>query len=494
MMPIPLDRAADVSLQEQIYRYVRDRVIDGTLATGTKVPSTRDLAGSLRVSRNTTVLAYDWLAAEGYIETRSGAGTFVARVVLDHMAAPLSMPSPMPIPADPAPDEAAAPVVAPSLRTAETSRPIFDFWYGRPDPRLFPANVWRSLAVEVLGACAKGLTDYGPIGGDPRLQKAIADHLAGARGITAAPEQVIVTTGAQEALNLVARLFVTDDSAVVVEEPGYAAAAQVFESHGACVYPGALDRDGLDPTGLRGIRPRLVYVTPSHQFPTGAVMSLGRRRALVEHCGQYGGLIVEDDYDGEIVFDRPPIAALSALDRLERTIYIGSFSKTLGSGLRLGYVVVPQRFVADAQATKSLMSYGQSWLDQQILAEFLASGRYQRHLRRLRVAYRGRRDATLAGLRTHLDPNTRISGGEGGLHLFCTLPRNGPDAATLASAARGVGVGLYPAAICGVRSSDVDLPRSLVVGFATLTPEEIDEAFARVGRVARDLQGAFRPG
>ncbi len=488
MMPIPLDRAAEVSLQEQIYRYVRDRVIDGTLATGTKVPSTRELADSLRVSRNTAVLAYDWLAAEGYIETRSGAGTFVARVVLDRLTAPTAMPTAAPRPVEPTPEEEATdPVVAPSLRTAETSRPTFDFWYGRPDPRLFPANVWRSLAVEVLGACAAGLTDYGPIGGDPRLQKAIADHLAGARGITAAPEQVIVTTGAQEALNLVARLFVTDDSAVVVEEPGYAAAAQVFEAHGACVYPGALDRDGLDPTGLRGIRPRLVYVTPSHQFPTGAVMSLARRRTLVEHCSRYGGLVVEDDYDGEIVFDRPPIAALSALDRLERTIYIGSFSKTLGSGLRLGYVVVPRRFVADAQATKSLMSYGQSWLDQQILAEFLASGRYQRHLRRLRVAYRARRDATLAGLRGHLDPRTRISGGEGGLHLFCTLPRGGPDAATLASAARAVGVGLYPASICGVRSSDADLPRSLVVGFATLTPEEIGEAFARVGRVARDL-------
>lgn len=489
MMPIPLDRTADVSLQEQIYRYVRDRVIDGTLATGTRVPSTRELSDSLRVSRNTAVLAYDWLAAEGYIETRSGAGTFVARVVLDRPALPTE-PPPAPAAVEPVADEDPATVVAPSLNTAEAARPIFDFWYGRPDPRLFPANVWRSLAVEVLGACAKGLTDYGPIGGDPRLQKAIADHLAGARGITAAPEQVIVTTGAQEALNLVARLFLGDDSAVVVEEPGYAAAAQVFEAHGACVHSGTLDRDGLDPTGLRGIRPRLVYVTPSHQFPTGAVMSLGRRRALVEHCARYGGLVVEDDYDGEIVFDRPPIAALCALDRLERTIYIGSFSKTLGSGLRLGYVVVPRRFVAAAQATKSLMSYGQSWLDQQILAEFLASGRYRRHLRRLRVAYRARRDAAVAGLRTHLGADVRISGGEGGLHLFCTLPRPGPDASILAEAARSVGVGLYPASMCGVRSSDADLPRSLVVGYATLTPEEIGQAFVRVGRVLHGLKSA----
>jgi GntR family transcriptional regulator/MocR family aminotransferase len=168
------------------------------------------------------------------------------------------------------------------------------------------------------------------------------------RAHAASPEQVIITTGAQEALNLIARMVLRPGATTAVEDPGYAAAAQVFASHGADLRSVAVDDQGLNPTGLRGLRPSLVYVTPSHPFPTGAVMSLARRRTLIDHCDRHGGVIVEDDYDGEIVFDRPPIAALAALDTTGRTIYVGSFSKTLGAGLRVGYLVVPRRFADSA--------------------------------------------------------------------------------------------------------------------------------------------------
>lgn len=462
MLPVPLDRHGGVTLQEQIYRYIRSRITDGTLAAGAKLPSTRDLAAALGVSRNTAVLAYDWLVAEGYVLSRGGAGSFVA-----HLAEPPPM------------EPAAVPAVTPQP-TAAAPRLAYDFWYGRSDRRLFPARVWRALALEALGACAHGLTEYGETGGDPVLRRAIAAHLAVTRGIRAGVEQIIVTTGAQEALNLAARLLVTPGTAVAVEDPGYDAAARVFETHGATVHPAPIDGDGLDPAGLGGIRPRLVYVTPSHQFPTGAVMSLERRHALLAQCARHGGIIIEDDYDGEIVFHHPPIAALAAIDRLERTVYIGSFSKAIGSGLRLGYVVVPATLAAAAQAVKGLMSYGQSWLDQQILAAFLDSGRYERHLRRLRVAYRARRDATAAALRAHFGPGLSISGSGAGLHLYATLPLDGPDAETVAARARAVGVGLYPAAVAGARAVTVDASRSLVVGFAALTPGEIAKGFARL--------------
>ena len=478
MMPIPLDRTCDVSLQEQIYNYIRNRVTEGALPAGKRLPATRALAEGLQVSRNTAVLAYDRLLAEGYVEARSAHGTFVAKITGTPRLRRHDSATPEVAP--PIDDDEARQWTEPPMRTAGDVRPAFDFWYGRTDPRLFPARIWRTIGVEVLGACATGLSEYGTICGDPDLRRAIADHLATTRGINAPIEQIIITTGAQEALNLIARLFVGADAAVAVETPGYAAAAQVFEAYGGQLFSCPLDQDGLDPALLRGIRPKLTFVTPSHQFPMGVVMSLERRHALIRHCAQHGGLIVEDDYDSDIVFERAPVAAITAIDGLLRTIYVGSFSKSLGSGLRLGYVVMPARFMQVAQAAKSLMSYGQSWLDQQILARFMTSGRYLRHLRRLRVSYRARRDATIEGLLATFGDDCRIAGSETGVHLCCTLPADGPDADTVGTRARSLGVGLYSLSVCGVRTDSADTSRSLVVGYAGLTPKEIGQAFARL--------------
>jgi len=490
MMPIPLDRACDVSLQEQIYNYIRDRVTEGTLPAGRRLPATRILAEGLQVSRNTAVLAYDRLLSEGYVEARSAHGTFVAEIMgpprmrRDSSVAPQAVPS--------IAHEEARHLVEPPMRTTGDIRPAFDFWYGRTDPRLFPAKIWRTIGAEVLGACATGLSEYGTICGDPDLRQAIADHLAATRGINARGDQIIITTGAQEALNLIGRLFLGPDTAVALETPGYAAAAQVFEAYGGQLFSCPLDQDGLDPALLRGIRPKLTFVTPSHQFPTGVVMSLERRQALIRHCTQHGGLIVEDDYDSDIVFECAPIAALAAIDGLQRTVYVGSFSKSLGSGLRLGYVVMPARFMQAAQAAKSLMSYGQSWLDQQILARFMTSGRYSRHLRRLRVAYRARRDATIEGLLTTFGDDCRIAGAETGVHLCCTLPADGPNASAVSTRARPLGVGLYGLAVCGVRTGAADTSRSLVIGYAGLTPKEIGQAFARLRAAMPPVSGQCR--
>ncbi|MFG1394115.1 MocR-like pyridoxine biosynthesis transcription factor PdxR [Xanthobacter agilis] len=477
ILPLPLDRAGAVTLQEQIYQALKSRIVAGALPAGTRLAATREAARALGVSRNTVILAYERLASEGYVEVRAHAGAFVARLLLDPRPPPTTLPAPLQFEDDPPPA-----VNGPHLITRDATRPVFDLWYARPDPRLFPAAQWRRLGNAALGACAVGLSAYGPVGGDPRLRRAIATHIAVHRGIAVQPEQVVVTSGAQDALNLISRLFLTPGDRVVVEDPGYAAAAQVFEAHGARLHPVPVDAEGLDAAGVERLGPRLVYVTPARQFPTGARMSPARRTALLAACAACGSLIVEDDYDGEIVFDRPPPAALATGEGRERTLFVGSFSKTLGSGLRLGYMVVPLRFAAAAEATKSLMSYGQSWLDQQILAAFLEGGYYQRHLNRLRTAYRARRDAALAGLRHIFGDRLAVPATDGGLHLCCVLPDDGPDASSVAAAARAVGVGLHPAAECGVRGADATLARTLLVGFGALTPDELALAFTRIGQ------------
>ena len=485
MLPIPLDRASELPLQEQIYRYIRDRIGDGTLCAGVRLPATRVLAEGLKVSRNTALFAYDRLVSEGYLTMRPGQGAFVAEIVKAEPLAAFDFPE-----ADE--DERVAgtrPVHEPPIITAGHSRPAFDFWYARTDPRLFPARIWRSLAWDVLGGCAAGLSEYGPICGDPDLRQAIATHLAETRAINASPGQIIVTTGAQEALNLIARLFLEPGAVAVVEDPGYAAAAQVFETHGGQLVSCAVDDHGLAlPELPRDVRPAFVFVTPSHQFPAGAVMSLDRRRDLIGACERHGGLIIEDDYDSDIFYENPPLAAIAAIDGLRRTVYVGSFSKSLGSGLRLGYVVMPQRYIGQAQAVKSLMSYGQSWLDQQILARFMASGRFSRHLRKLRVAYQARRDAMIAGLRTWFGEDAAIKGTETGLYLTCAVP-HGVDLDRLCALAAKRGIGLYGAAACGVRAKADDAARFLVLGYAGLTPNEIARAF-RLGSGLADRAGA----
>ncbi|WP_234051671.1 MULTISPECIES: PLP-dependent aminotransferase family protein [unclassified Xanthobacter] len=471
MLPIPLDRHSAVTLQEQICEALRARIACGALPGGAQLSATRELARALGVSRNTAVLAYERLASEGFVEMRPHRGVFVA----DPPPGAPPMAEPLPAPAE-APTGAAGP----HLITREDARPIFDLWYARPDPRLFPAHAWRQLGHAALGACAVGLSTYGPVGGEPRLRQAIADHLAVHRGLAVRPEQVVVTSGAQEALNLIARLLLEPGDTVVVEDPGYEAAAQVFEAHGARIVTAPVDGEGLVPALAPGLRPRLIYVTPAHQFPTGVVMSPARRAALLATAARHDALVVEDDYDGDILLEGPPAAALAALDGGRRTIFVGTFSKTLGCGLRLGYMVVPPHLAAAAEATKSLMSYGQSWLDQQILAAFLSQARYQRHLNRLRTACRARRDAALAGLRETFGNTVAVSGGAAGLHLYCTLPDGAPEAARLAAAALAVGVGLHPAEACGVHSATRDLSRTLLIGFGGLTPEELALAFTRL--------------
>ena len=489
-LPIALGRHSDLSLQEQIYRFIRDKVLSGTYSTGVRLPSTRDLALDLQVSRTTVLLAYEWLMSEGYIETHKGVGTFVCRVVDDAVGAAQS--SPHRTSASTGPARAASrpaivlPGETPTLVNKDSERPSIDFWYGRPDPRQFPIKAWRRLITQQLATPNAGLAEYCGQAGDPELRNAISQHISTTRGFLAGPERIVITAGAQEGLNIISRMLLQQSTVVAIENPGYGSAAVLFRSYGAKLAPVPVDRDGLSVEALHGVETKLVYTTPSHQFPTGVVMTLERRQALLAWARAENAYVVEDDYDSEIIYDRPPIAALAALDQQEHVIYVGSFSKAIGAGLRLGFLALPSELVSAAIAVKSMTSYGQAWLEQAALAALMNEGTFRTHLRRIRTLYRLRRDTLISELRRTFGAAVQISGEDSGLHLVWTLPEDFPTADELSTRARNLGVGLYTPA----RAGAVELgagsgpERRLLMGYSALTPTEIVVAVKKIALAA----------
>ena len=488
-LPIPISRSSEHTLQEQIYHFIRNQILGGLYRTDFRLPSTRDLATGLKVSRNTVMLAYEWLTSEGYIETRTGSGTFVCRVISDEVsverAPAIECGTEQAHPAS----NARHPAVVmryetPVLINRTSRRPQIDFWYGRPDPRQFPIKTWRRLIIENLARAAGNFAEYGVQAGDLELRQAIAGHLATTRGLKADPDRILITAGAQDGLNVICRLLVKEGTKAIVENPGYAAAAALFRSYGAELAPAEVDADGVRPDAIErcGKDARLLYTTPSHQFPTGAILGLARRQMLLAWADAVGAYVVEDDYDSEVIYDRPPVAALAALDQNQRVIYLGSFSKTIGAGIRIGYLVLPEELVGPAVAVKSMSSYGQPWLDQAVLACFLREGGFRTHLRRIRTLYRARRDVLIASLGTYFGDGLKISGHDAGLHLVWTLRDDMPDADEVCDTARTVGVGWYTPARAGALElvAPTRPERRLVLGYAALTPNEIQTAVRRV--------------
>lgn len=487
-LPIPLDRAAEATLQEQIYNFIRNQILGGTYHRDMRLPSTRDLADALRISRNTAVLAYQWLISEGYIETRVGAGTYVSDV------APMGLNAEEISPANVSPSDEASkrttpdilvPCVLPELVGRAFNRCPIDFWYGKPDARQFPAKIWRRIMADEVLPIPNGFVEYPEIGGLAELRQAISDHLAITKGVTASADRVIITAGVQDALNIVGRMFIRKGLAVAVESPGYAPAVSVFEDLGAQIQPCTIDRQGMVVDSLAAQKPTLIYTTPSHQFPTGIIMSPERRKLLLLVAEQAGAYIIEDDYDGEVIYDRPPLAALAALDRDRRVIYLGTFSKTLGAGIRTGYMVVPTELAMPVAAVKTMMSYGHPWLEQKVLATYIATGSFRSHLRRIRTLYRSRRDATIHALVDCFGVEAEITGHEAGFHLLCRLPESLPDATIVRDLARGAGVGLHTPADVGAyeHTAPPGPERRLIFGYGALTVQQIAQGMATVKRV-----------
>lgn len=486
---ILLDRSRPENLAYQIAGQIREGIETGRIAAGTRLPSSRRLCEQLNVARNTIVRAYEMLEDEGVTETRPASGIFARRP-----------PRRADVPAVPAQELqgnlAAMPMPAMPLRVQRlvndgAGRLSFDFYPGRPDHTLFPIKTWRRLIQSTLSrGAAPGLVQYSDPAGLLVLRSAIASHLSAWRGIAPDPGRVIIVNGIQEGLSIAARLFLGPDRTAVLENPSYQGASFAFEATGATIQRVPVDEDGMMVEQLAAGPVALAYITPSHQYPTGATLSLERRHALTGWARRKGAYIVEDDYDSDFQYEGSPLPPIAALAP-DCTIYFGTFSKSLGAGLRLGYMVVPPALVDATIAVKTLLNNGSSWLEQTVLAEFIRNGGFVAHLLRVRARYRESRDVTLDVLRRHFG-DVEVSGEASGLHLCWQLPSGVPAAATLEVMARKARVGVYSLASAGAFDGlgTTLSRRGIVLGYAALSPRQIEQGIARLSDVVDDTLDA----
>jgi GntR family transcriptional regulator/MocR family aminotransferase len=437
-------------LYRQIYEAIRRFILSGEFAPGRKLPSTRALAAELNVSRITVVNAYDQLLAEGYLEGRTGAGTFVGAELPDDLLQTGARKKAIPARVAPVPLRlsqfgkllAAKNLSAVREQMTATFQP---FQNGLTAVEEFPFETWARLAARWQRNPTRSVLGYGDPQGYRPLREAIAAHLAAARGINAAPEQVVITAGAQQALDLTARIFITPGDSVLTEEPCYLEARGAFEAAGANIIPVPVDSEGIDIAGVPagGARAKLVYVTPSHQYPLGVTMSLSRRLALIEWARGAEAWIIEDDYNSEFRYAGRPLAALQGLDPAGRVIYIGTFSKTIFPSLRLGCLVLPDELVDVFTAARALTDVHSSLIDQAVLAEFISEGHFARHVRRMRTLYESRQRILLEECRKQLGGLLEVEKADAGMHLVGWLPE-GVDDMVISKKATEQGVRLAP--------------------------------------------------
>jgi len=486
-IPIELEPESHQSLQTQLFGEIRDLILSARLKPGTRLPATRDLADQLNVSRNTVLLSYERLIAEGYLQSRPCVGTFVSACLPEGTLF-----------SDAPEDESTGAEYQPVKRRVafqgraqavvnpDRHELVYDFWVGRPCKQLFPIKTWRKLLVHSLNHAGSNLTEYRCASGLFELRRAIAERLVSYRGIKAGPEQVVIVGGSQEGLNLVARLLLRPGDRVAIENPCYQGAAFVFEGAEAKLVPVPVDNRGLDFSELEHEQVSFVYTTPSHQYPLGETLSLDRRMRLLDWAWRRGTYILEDDYDSDFRYKAAPLAALKGLDHHGCTIYLGTFSKCLGAGLRMGYLVLPQELVDPAQTVKALFDNGNPWLEQATLARFIQSGGFDSHLRRIRRVYKNRRDALIQALRRNFG-DVDLRGTDGGMHLVWYLPHDFPRAAQVEDLARTRGVGIYSLQSGGAyvfpntKSSD----RILMIGYSSMTEQQIDKG---IGVLAKALE------
>ena len=426
-----LDHTSSTPLHRQIYKQWRDSILTGRFRRGDPVPSTRELALTLEVSRSTVTEAYSQLLAEGYLETAHGSGTFVCRNLPDELLAVQRVAK-------------ASPLESPPVRLsrygarlkADFSRPraragVINFAPGVPDLPHFPFPLWRRLLMRHLRTPNHAVFDYAErSGGYRRLCAEIAKYVSRLRAVHCTAEQVIIVNGSQQALDLCARLLLEPGDDVAMENPGYRGAQRVFSAHGARVHPVAIDEGGI---AIRHLPPsaRLVYVTPSHQLPTGVSMTLPRRLEVIAWARERNAVIIEDDYSSEYRYSGPPLPSLQGMASGAAVIYIGTFSKILFPGLRLGYIVAPPQLAPAFTRAKWLSDRHTAILEQVALADFLSEGHLERHVRRMRRLYSLRREALLDSLERHFGASATARGEAAGMHVMVRFddPRIGERAA-----------------------------------------------------------------
>ncbi|HCT06425.1 MAG TPA: PLP-dependent aminotransferase family protein [Pseudomonas sp.] len=492
---IELDRRQ--GLTRQLYEALRQRVLDGRLVSGTRLPATRDLAAALSISRNSVVRAYDQLYAEGFIESRVGDGTYVAQLpTTKKLSTKLSTgfstglsPALSTKWADLPEDLDSEVIHSPGLARIKTNHlslppagPPRAFRVGVPAFDLFPFDVWAKLNGAFWRKPDLEQLCYGDPAGDSRLRGLIAAYLRSSRGMQCTAEQIVITSGAQQAISLCAQLLVEPGDGVAVENPGYRAAGHAFALAGGRLHGVPVDSEGIDCQVLNTLADcRVAYVTPSHQYPLGVVMSLARRLELLAWAERTGGWVIEDDYDGEYRYSGAPLSPLAALDRSGRVLYVGTFGKVAFPALRLGYLVLPQGLV-DAFSRRRAVDMRHSEVSTQaVMAEFMAAGHFQRHIRRMRRAALSRRNTLLAGWPSGLAGVGELPSVAAGLHLTVRVDSLAREQQLLAQACEvGVEVNGLSSYWLPQSCTPPDQRAGLVMGFAAVPEVDIAHALKRL--------------
>lgn len=479
---------AGAKLQQWLYEQIRAAILDGRLRQGSTLPPTRDLARHYGLSRGTVVSTFELLKAEGYLEGRAGAGTYVNTLLPDDLSTP---------------ERRGTVAVTPRRRKPILSRfgsrlpPIPNLPLSvprpfRPEPAIeeFPLALWAQISGRCLRRATRSLLCDSDSRGYRPLREAISDYLGTARGVRCTADQVIVVSGIQHGLDLAARLVVDPGDPVCLEDPCHPMIPAMVASLGAHLVPAAVDDQGMDIDAAERQcrRPKLIYVTPAHQFPLGATMPIARRLSLLEWADRSGAWIFEDDYDSEYRFSGRPMPALQGLDHRDSVILSGSFSKVLLPALRLGYLVVPVHLVDKFAAARFYTDRHSSTLDQAVMCEFLTEGYFARHIRRMRELYATRLAALRHEVDTQLAGLVDIPDVQAGIHVTALLGR-GLKADATATALAAVGVETIPVRRFVVATAR---PEALLLGFAPYDPRQIRDAVEKMARAIDTRARAVR--
>ncbi len=472
---IPLSRDGE-PLFRQVYRGMRQAILNRSIAPGERLPSSRDLAEQLGISRTVVLAAYDQLSAEGFIAGRGGSGTFVSENMAQNPASGRRRLARIRL-------SRFGRAVIESSPTANTPSPQpvaprYNFIYGRSDLSTFPFAIWRRLLMRQARRGTTRQFDYGLASGNAELRAAICAHLRRARAVVCNPSEVIIVNGSQQALDLVIRVLVDPGDPVAIEEPHYDGIREALRAAGARLRPVPVDHNGLNPAFLPDDA-GLVFVTPSHQFPTGAILSLERRLALLDWARRRNAVIIEDDYDGEFHYGGRPLESLQGLEREGRIVYIGTFSRTIFPSMRIGYLIAPPSLVPAFTAAKWLSDLHSATLEQQTLAEFISEGMYERHLQKLRRRNTARRAALLESIAQYFGDRVEVTGEAAGAQVVL-WPRKAVSEKAVVEAAARKGVGISGISHCWVKKP---ARPGFLLGYARLSEQEIREGIRLLSSV-----------
>ncbi len=489
-LAITLDNRSSEPLHRQLYEELRRAILSCRVKPGERVPSTRAMAASLGVSRATVTLGYEQLIAEGYLEAVTGSGTRVCVQLPDDLlkTAPVKAAS-----------FSTALHASPTVRLSRYGKTLDDsslleavepdlpinFKTGRPALEEFPMMEWRRLLLRHCRTDQAELLDYASdLRGNPKLRQAICSYLGRSRAVNCTTDQIVIINGSQQAIDLVTKLLIDRGDTVAVEDPGYLGARRAFLAQGAKLLPVPVDEHGIAVERLVGKsagKAKLIYVTPSHQFPTGAVLPLTRRLELLKWAEQTGAVIVEDDYDSEFRYGSRPIPALQGLSGGDSVIYVGTFSKVFFPALRIGYAVVPESMTRVFTRARWIADRQTPTLEQLALADFISEGHLERHLRRMRTLYDKRRQALVRSLNQHFEDRLEIVGENAGMHVMVRLQTGLSDEEVVHRAAQ-VGVGLVSSQIYYLGESSSG---EFVLGYAGLSERRIQEGVRRLAKALR---------